>query len=523
MDCTDIKKMFERDFTEYACYCFYWHNSTWIDLGKYTKIAKNRNHLLREYLSNWDYINENSKLSNIIKNIENDDSGLSKDKKLVREYKSKLIRINAIQFTFNAFSMNVSPFNKSLFKKYKSVRKKKRGERILINDILEDKANSTSTKNIDFMGISVCNAFPSKFYDKVLSLKYILKFPLDKKVNDKVISEVTDWLKWLIFENYDLNDEEEVLYFWVIDYIFKISLVIDISDSYNYILDLLIKDETLDEISKDNFIKVINDNEEYILKQFSKFAQLPFGRIVKHYVHFQTNKLFEDLKLVYLNTVPQRINVSDITDCIFTNFSNEIDIMIDYVKDSYKESDIKVKKEVGFDTTDVLEKILKQIDLVYESIINSHVNNNKIISSIDIRIAIGQLESEVEKELDSVSIIKDQLIKEIKNLKSQILSSIDFGQNEHTATVKLNNIFSKSKNSCCNIIFNMHSMELATGLKEIKNKDYIVDDQLSLKEKVKNHFDISLKSEKSLDKKDVKIFTYLYSYINKWGLFMPII
>lgn len=521
MDCIDIENMFERDFTEYAWYCFCWHNSTWIDLGEYTNKAKNSSHLLREYLSNWDYINENSKLSNIIKNIENDDSGLSKNKKLVREYKSRLIKMNAIQFTFNAFSMNVSPFNKSLFKKYKFVRKKKKGERILINDILEDRANSTSTKNVDFMGISVSNAIPSKLYDKVLSLNNILKFPLDKKVNNKVIIEVTDWLKWLIFENDDLNDEEEVFHFWIIDYIFKINLVIDISDSYNYILDLLIKDETLDEITKENFIKELNNNEEYILKQFSKFAQLPFERVVKHYVRYEAIKLFKDLKSVYLNTVSQRINISDITDCIFKNFSNEIDIIIDDVKDSYKKSDIKINKEVGFDTTNVLENILKQIDLVYESIINSHVNNNKIISSKDIRIAMGQLESEVEKELDSVSIIKDQLIKEIKKLKSQILRRINFLQNEHTATVKLDNIFNKSKKSCCNIIFNMHSMELSTGLKEIKNKDHIVDEQLSLKEKVESYFDISLKSEKLLEKRDVKIFTYLYNHINKWGLFMP--
>ncbi|MFW6680337.1 hypothetical protein ACOAOT_22215 [Lacrimispora sp. AGF001] len=515
MDCTDIKSIFERDVTEYTWYCFCWHNSAWMDLSEYCNIAKNNNHLLRTYLSKWDYFNERNNLCRMIKNIENDDSGIPKNKKLLDEYKSKLMKINAIQFTFNAFSINVSSFNKQLFKKY-NVQKKKKGKRILLNDILQEKNNSTSS---EYIGISVSNAIPAKIYDKVLSLNYILKIPLDKKVKDDT---VTNWLKWLIFESPDLSDVEEVLYFWIIDYIFKISLVIDISKSYNTILALIKKDESLNKIQKESFIKDINDNEEYILKQFTKFAQLPFGRTVEYYAQYEAKKLFEDLKSEYLKSTIQKIEISNITGDIFLNFSNEIDGIIDYIKNSYEASDIKITNEVGFDTLSTLEKILKQIDIVYNSIIHSHVNHNKIINSNDVRIAIGKLESEVIKELNSVSIIKDQLIKEIENLKTEILNNVDFCQKTHNPTNKLYDIFNKSKKACCNIIFSMHSMELAIGLKEIMNKNYN-DESILLKEKVQNYFGISVKNEKLLEKNDVKIFTYLYNYINKWGLFMPII
>lgn len=521
-----IEQAMEKDFAEYVWYYACIHNSIWISLQEYTQIQDNNNHLVREILSNWDYNNCNE-IKKMINHLESEDSGLAKDKELLLVYKSKLIKLEKIQFILDSFFMSIEPINKSILKFYDSKRKEEKQiqegdkeKRTLLTDILYNSELFQNNEISKDKTIFVPNAFPPALYKKMLSLNLISKMPLEINENDLKIKRTTEWLRELIFEGDNEKDErdeedEEIFYYWVIDYIFKISLVVHISKSFEALFDLLKKDSSLNDNIKGKLKNLLIENEDYILKQLSKFAQSPFKRVNMYWINYEVTKLFQDLENGLLSEASLGKDILDVTQPVFLNWGKEIDGRIKFISKVYKDKEAKTQIKIKFCTIELADKIPHQLVSIYKSIINSNINGYKIISRREVLININKLIEQVKNELNSAGISNNrQLVKAMEEFRCKVKRDIDFKQKEHRSTRKITMPFANGIKECYDILSKMYSMECVAGLKKIKEMNKVDETDLLLNEIVKRNWGITSKNEKELEKRTVKVFFYIFNHIN---------
>lgn len=510
--------MMREDFAEYIWYEACIKNSYHVDLQDHAERRKNNNQLVRGFLSNWDY-DAYSKIKNDIKVLETKNSGLKKNKEILRGYNLKLIKLEKIQFVLNLFLIQIDPLNGSIFKIYESERRKEKEmkkdekERTFITDIVYNPESFRNYKISNNRTVLVYDAFPPAIFEKILLINGITKIPLEANKNASTIKRTTDWLRMLIFEGYYKEQEEEMFYYWIIDNTFKISLAINISTSFKNLFDLIKNDTLLNNDKKDELKDLLIDNEDFILKQLSKFVQSPFKRINMYWINYEVSKLFQDLKNTLLNEIPQKKEFSDIAYNLFLNWEKEIDKRIKLIHKDYRNLESKAKK-IHFCTRKLVYEIYCQFNSVYNSIVNSHINGNKIINSRDVSENIDNFIMEVRNELNLTGISNNsQLTQSLNDLKSKIRQNVDFTKTEHRITKKLINIFDKNLKECYSILFNMYSMECSAKLKQIKDMQTVDEADLPLKEIVEKNWGISSANEKYLEEIDVKIFSYIYNII----------
>ncbi|PJJ30153.1 hypothetical protein [Lacrimispora celerecrescens] len=516
-----IEQAIEKDFAEYVWYYACIHNSIRISLQEYTQIQENNNHLVREILSNWDYNNCNE-MKEIIKYLENEDSGLAKDKELLFDYKSKLIKLEKIQFILNSFFMSIEPINKSILKFYDSKRKEEKQiqegnkeQRTLLTDILYDPELFQNNELSKDKTIFVPNVFPPVLYKKMLSLNLISKMPLEINENDLKIKRTTEWLRELIFAVDIEKNEEEIFYYWVIDCIFKISLVVHISKSFEALFDLLKKDSSLNDNIKSKMKNLLIQNEDYILKQLSKFTQSPSKRVNMYWINYEVTKLFQDLKNSLLSEASLGKDILDVTQPVFLNWGKEIDERIKFIDKVYKDKEAKTQIKIQFCTIELAYIILHQLDSIYMSIINSNINGYKIINRREVLININKLIEQIQNELNSAGISKNrQLVKAMEEFRYKVNHDIDFKQKEHNSTRKITKPFVDCINECYDILSKMYSIECVAGLKKIREMNEVDETDLLLNEIVKKYWGITPKNERELEKRTVKVFFYIFNHIN---------